>query len=117
MGFGESLSFPSIAIIEVVFSTSNFIDMQPYSLNDVQFPPLLKLSNEREKRMLKETTYVVIVSSSEKMKGLHVGIAMFTGYLMGYFAFRALFYHSPAMSAAGGILGLVIIMLVETLRV
>ncbi|WMV43362.1 hypothetical protein MTR67_036747 [Solanum verrucosum] len=47
--------------------------------------------------------------------GLHVGIAMFTGYLMGYFAFRALFNHSPAMSAAGGILGLVIAMLVETL--
>ncbi|KAG5592567.1 hypothetical protein H5410_043081 [Solanum commersonii] len=50
-----------------------------------------------------------------KVVGLHVGIAMFTGYLMGYFAFKALFNHSPAMSAAGGILGLVIAMLVETL--
>ncbi|XP_004245907.1 uncharacterized protein [Solanum lycopersicum] len=47
--------------------------------------------------------------------GLHVGIAMFTCYLMGYFTFRALFNHNPAMSAAGGILGLVIAMLVETL--
>ncbi|KAL0326659.1 UNVERIFIED_CONTAM: hypothetical protein Sangu_1743900 [Sesamum angustifolium] len=40
---------------------------------------------------------------------------MFTGYLLGYAAFRALFSHSPAMSAAGGILGLVGAMLVETL--
>lgn len=47
--------------------------------------------------------------------GLHVALTMFTGYLLGYYAFRALFSHSPAMSAAGGILGLVIGMLVETL--
>ncbi|KAB1215982.1 hypothetical protein CJ030_MR4G023614 [Morella rubra] len=54
---------------------------------------------------------------------------MFTGYLVGYAAFRALFNHSPAMvaserpsfpvslatNAAGGILGLVGGMLVETL--
>ncbi|XP_009771686.1 uncharacterized protein [Nicotiana sylvestris] len=47
--------------------------------------------------------------------GLHVTLMMFTGYLVGYYAFRALFSHSPAMSAAGGILGLVGGMLVETL--
>ncbi|EEF34723.1 uncharacterized protein LOC8289071 [Ricinus communis] len=47
--------------------------------------------------------------------GLHVALTMFTGYLVGYAAFRALFGHSPAMSAAGGILGLVCGMLVETL--
>ncbi|KAJ6703929.1 TRANSMEMBRANE PROTEIN 199 [Salix viminalis] len=47
--------------------------------------------------------------------GLHVVLIMFTGYLVGYAAFRALFGHSPAMSAAGGILGLVLGMLVETL--
>lgn len=47
--------------------------------------------------------------------GLHVVLIMFTGYLVGYFAFRALFGHSTAMSAAGGILGLVCGMLVETL--
>ncbi|XP_044465391.1 uncharacterized protein LOC123195638 [Mangifera indica] len=46
--------------------------------------------------------------------GLHVALTMFTGYLVGYAAFRALFSHSPAMSAAGGILGLVFGMLVET---
>lgn len=47
--------------------------------------------------------------------GLHVALTMFTGYLVGYAAFRALFGRSPAMSAAGGILGLVGGMLVETL--
>ncbi|KAL6547998.1 hypothetical protein OROHE_009703 [Orobanche hederae] len=46
--------------------------------------------------------------------GLHVVLTMFTGYLLGYAAFRALFGSSPAMNAAGGILGLVGAMLVET---
>ncbi|XP_057427158.1 uncharacterized protein LOC130720526 [Lotus japonicus] len=46
--------------------------------------------------------------------GLHVLVTMFTGYLVGYAAFRALFNHGPAMNAAGGILGLVGAMLVET---
>ncbi|CAN8302111.1 unnamed protein product [Cochlearia groenlandica] len=47
--------------------------------------------------------------------GLHVGLTMFTGYLVGYASFRALFSRNPALSAAGGILGLVLAMLVETL--
>lgn len=47
--------------------------------------------------------------------GLHVVVTMFTGYLVGYAAFRALFSHNPVMNAAGGILGLVGAMLVETL--
>ncbi|KAM7531002.1 hypothetical protein LguiB_034412 [Lonicera macranthoides] len=47
--------------------------------------------------------------------GLHVVVTMFTGYLVGYAAFRALFGHSPVMNAAGGIFGLVCAMLVETL--
>ncbi|EXB66549.1 hypothetical protein L484_017789 [Morus notabilis] len=46
--------------------------------------------------------------------GLHVALTMFTGYLVGYAAFRALFNHSPAMNAAGGILGLIGGMLIET---
>ncbi|KAK3029905.1 hypothetical protein RJ639_038528 [Escallonia herrerae] len=47
--------------------------------------------------------------------GLHVVLTMFTCYLVGYAAFRALFGHSPVMNAAGGILGLVCGMLIETL--
>lgn len=46
--------------------------------------------------------------------GLHVALTMFTCYLVGYYTFRALFGHSPVMHAAGGILGLVVGMLVET---
>ncbi|XP_020093457.1 uncharacterized protein LOC109713692 isoform X1 [Ananas comosus] len=56
--------------------------------------------------------------------GLHVVLMMFTGYLVGYAAFRALFNHSavmvtsesacPLKNAAGGILGLVCGMLLET---
>ncbi|KAJ1701785.1 hypothetical protein LUZ63_001564 [Rhynchospora breviuscula] len=47
--------------------------------------------------------------------GLHVVLLMFTGYLVGYATFRALFNHNPVMNAAGGILGLVCVMLLETL--
>ncbi|CAA6669651.1 unnamed protein product [Spirodela intermedia] len=46
--------------------------------------------------------------------GLHVVLIMFTGYLVGFAAFRALFNHSAVMNAAGGILGLVCGMLLET---
>ncbi|KAF3335996.1 Endoplasmic reticulum-based factor for assembly of V-ATPase [Carex littledalei] len=46
--------------------------------------------------------------------GLHVVLVMFTGYLVGYATFRALFNHNPIMNAAGGILGLVGGMLLET---
>ncbi|XP_057977069.1 uncharacterized protein LOC131164117 [Malania oleifera] len=47
--------------------------------------------------------------------GLHVVLTMFAGYLVGYAAFRALFGHSAVMNAAGGLLGLVCAMLLETL--
>ncbi|GLJ16582.1 hypothetical protein SUGI_0283960 [Cryptomeria japonica] len=46
--------------------------------------------------------------------GLHVIAIMFTGYLVGYMAFRALFGNNSVMNAAGGILGLVSGMLLET---
>lgn len=46
--------------------------------------------------------------------GLHVIVIMFTGYLVGYASFRALFGHNPVMNAAGGICGLVSAMLLET---
>ncbi|KAK3157245.1 hypothetical protein QOZ80_2AG0118260 [Eleusine coracana subsp. coracana] len=47
--------------------------------------------------------------------GLHVVVVMFTGYLVGFAAFRALFSNSPVLNAAGGILGLVGGMMVETM--
>lgn len=46
--------------------------------------------------------------------GLHVVVVMFTGYLVGFASFRALFNHSAVMNAGGGILGMVCGMLLET---
>lgn len=46
--------------------------------------------------------------------GLHVVVIMFTGYLVGFATFKALFGNSPVMNAAGGILGVVGGMLMET---
>ncbi|XP_066376223.1 uncharacterized protein [Miscanthus floridulus] len=46
--------------------------------------------------------------------GLHVVVIMFTGYLVGFAMFKALFNNSAVLNAAGGILGLVGGMLVET---
>ncbi|GMN30546.1 hypothetical protein TIFTF001_002857 [Ficus carica] len=63
----------------------------------------------------KETTEPFSSYKDQMGFGLHVALTMFTGYLVGYAAFRALFNHSPAMNAAGGILGLICGMLVETL--
>ncbi|KAK6926608.1 hypothetical protein RJ641_008327 [Dillenia turbinata] len=42
-------------------------------------------------------------------------VTMFSGCLVGYAIFMALFNQNPAMNAAGGVLGLVCAMLVETL--
>ncbi|KAF8728208.1 hypothetical protein HU200_018798 [Digitaria exilis] len=47
--------------------------------------------------------------------GLHVVVIMFTGYLVGFATFKAVFNNSPVLNAAGGILGLVCGMLVETI--
>ncbi|CAL9243315.1 unnamed protein product [Arabidopsis halleri] len=49
------------------------------------------------------------------VKASYAKLKEFTGYLVGYASFRALFNRNPALSAAGGILGLVLAMLVETL--
>ncbi|WOK96034.1 hypothetical protein Cni_G04741 [Canna indica] len=46
--------------------------------------------------------------------GLHVVLIMFTGYLVGFTTFKALFNHSTVLNAAGGILGMVSGMLLET---
>ncbi|KAF8032554.1 hypothetical protein BT93_D1457 [Corymbia citriodora subsp. variegata] len=86
---------------------------------------LRKLSEMAEKKAYEELvkdiipkkdTYEPFSSYKDQLGfGLHVVLTMFTGYLLGYYAFRALFSHSPVMNAAGGILGLVCAMLLETL--
>ncbi|GBG42468.1 hypothetical protein CBR_g88177 [Chara braunii] len=47
--------------------------------------------------------------------GLHVIVTMFTGYAFGHMLFRSQFHNDPAMNAAGGTLGLIAGMLIETL--
>jgi len=47
--------------------------------------------------------------------GIHVVAIMFTGYMFGYAIFRAQFQNSPSMHAAGGVLGLIAGMFVETI--
>ncbi|KAG0564334.1 hypothetical protein KC19_8G102100 [Ceratodon purpureus] len=47
--------------------------------------------------------------------GLHVLVIMFTGYMFGYAIVRSQFPDYPAMHAAGGVLGLIAGMLVETI--
>ncbi|CAK9875838.1 unnamed protein product [Sphagnum jensenii] len=47
--------------------------------------------------------------------GLHVVLIMFTGYIFGYTIFRSQFRNSPALHAAGGALGLVAGMFLETI--
>lgn len=47
--------------------------------------------------------------------GAHVVLIMFTCYLVGYTAFKALFGQSAVMNTAGGLIGLVFGLLLETL--
>lgn len=41
--------------------------------------------------------YPIGLNAYCSLTGLHVAVVMFTGYLVGYAAFKALFGHSPAM--------------------
>ncbi|CAM6121538.1 unnamed protein product [Calypogeia fissa] len=47
--------------------------------------------------------------------GLHVVLTMFTGFVFGYAIFRSLFRETPVLHAAGGALGLMAGMILETL--
>ncbi|XP_009610992.1 uncharacterized protein LOC107762816 isoform X1 [Nicotiana tabacum] len=110
-----------------MLSESNFVfsSPKPREKSEELKARLRKLEEASERKaydeLVKDITPKKVVDepfSSYKDQmgfGLHVALMMFTGYLVGYYAFRALCSHSPAMSAAGGILGLVGGMLVETL--
>ncbi|KAI3968948.1 hypothetical protein MKW92_002083 [Papaver armeniacum] len=74
------------------------------------FERLKKLSDLAERREYKE-----LVKDITPAEQTDEPVTMFTGYLVGYAAFRALFNRNPVMNAAGGILGLVFAMLLETL--
>ncbi|CAA7024761.1 unnamed protein product [Microthlaspi erraticum] len=110
-----------------LFSGSNFVFTSPKPREKSE-ELKLRLSKLREIAERKEYAELVKdITPREQVEepfssykdqlgfGLHVGLTMFTGYLVGYASFRALFNRNPALSAAGGILGLVLAMLVETL--
>ncbi|OVA02918.1 ATPase [Macleaya cordata] len=110
-----------------LFSGSNFVlsSPKPREKSKELQERLKKLSDLAERKEYKElvkditpveTTNEPFSSYKDQLGfGLHVGLTMFTGYLVGYATFRALFNHNPVMNAAGGILGLVFAMLLETL--
>lgn len=85
---------------------------------------LRKLSEMAERKEYEELVKDVVPKKEEAEPfssykdqigfGLHVVVVMFTGYLVGFASFRALFNHSTVMNAAGGILGMVCGMLLET---
>lgn len=109
-----------------LFSGSNFVlsTPKPREKSEELKARLKKLSDLAERKayneLVKDITPKKDVSepfSSYKDQlgfGLHVVVTMFTGFLVGYATFRALFNHSPAMNAAGGILGLIFVMFLET---
>ncbi|KAK4770341.1 hypothetical protein SAY87_030873 [Trapa incisa] len=111
-----------------LFSGSGFVftSPKPREKSEELKARLTKLAEIAEKKAyeelvkdIKPKTDVQEPFSSYKDQlgfGLHVVAIMFTCYLLGYFAFRALFSHNPVLSATGGILGMVFGMLLETLR-
>lgn len=59
------------------------------------------------------TTIFKFLTSHEVVAGLHVALIMFTGYLVGYALFRALFRHDPIMVFAGYLFNLRAILLIS----
>nr|XP_043629346.1 uncharacterized protein LOC122600659 [Erigeron canadensis] len=109
-----------------LLSGSNFIlnSPQPREKSEELKARLRKFEEAAERKAYKELVKDITPKRDESEPfssykdqigfGLHVALTMFTCYLVGYYTFRALFGHSPVMHAAGGILGLVLGMLVET---
>ncbi|KAK1275593.1 hypothetical protein QJS04_geneDACA001778 [Acorus gramineus] len=109
-----------------LFSGSDFVlpSPKPREKSEELKERLRKLSEMAERRAYEELVRDVVPKkevgepfSSYKDQlgfGLHVVLTMFTGFLVGYAAFRALFNHNPILNVAGGIFGLVCGMLLET---
>lgn len=113
--------------LQVVLSGSQFVlkSPQPRQKSEELKARLRKFEEDAERNAYKELVKDITPRRDESEPfssykdqigfGLHVALTMFTGYLVGYYTFRALFGHNLIMHAAGGILGLVVGMLVETL--
>ncbi|XP_039000515.1 uncharacterized protein LOC120126373 isoform X2 [Hibiscus syriacus] len=93
-----------------LFSGSNFVfaSPKPREKSEELKERLRKLKEQAERREYQELVKDITPKknvhepfSTYKDQigfGLHVALIMFTGYLVGHFAFRALFNHSPIMN-------------------
>ncbi|BBH02844.1 hypothetical protein Prudu_013543 [Prunus dulcis] len=75
----------------------------------------LKARLQKLAEILERNAYAELVKDITPKKETNEPFILQGSIGFGYAAFRALFNHSPVMNAAGGILGLVVSMLVETL--
>ncbi|MCO5614477.1 hypothetical protein L7F22_068760 [Adiantum nelumboides] len=106
-------------------STFVFQTPQPREKSDELKARLARLQDFAERKAYADLVKDVTPSQSEEMEyfssyknqlgfGIHVVVIMFTGYLAGYFLFRSQFGGSPILHTAGGICGMVVGMLIET---
>ncbi|KAI5057258.1 hypothetical protein GOP47_0027273 [Adiantum capillus-veneris] len=106
-------------------STFVFKIPQPREKSDELKARLARLQDVAERKAYDDLVKDVIPRQFDEMEyfssyrnqlgfGLHVVVLMFTGYLVGYFLFRSQFGGSSVLHAAGGISGMVVAMLIET---
>lgn len=105
-------------------STFIFKSPQPREKSDELKARLVQLQDIAERKAYQDLVKDVIPNSNEEYFssykdqlgfGIHVVVIMFTGYLAGHILFRSQFGSSPVLHAAGGISGMVVGMLVETM--
>lgn len=107
-------------------STFIFKSPQPREKSDELKARLAQLQDIAERKAYQDLVKDVTPNSNEEAEyfssykdqlgfGIHVVVIMFTGYLAGHILFRSQFGGSPVLHAAGGISGMVVGMLVETM--
>lgn len=107
-------------------STFVFRSPQPREKSDELKARLAQLQDIAERKAYQDLIKDVTPKLNEEIEylssykdqlgfGVHVVVVMFTGYLAGHFLFRSQFGSNPALHAAGGLFGMVVGMLVETL--
>eukprot|EP00250_Pteridium_aquilinum_P021457 c25130_g1_i1 orf=316-945(-) len=107
-------------------STFIFNSPQPRQKSNELKARLARLQDIAERKAYQDLVKDVVPKQNEEMEyfssykdqlgfGIHVVVIMFTGYLAGHILFRSQFGGSPVLHAAGGIFGMVVGMLVETM--
>ncbi|KAH7426351.1 hypothetical protein KP509_11G097800 [Ceratopteris richardii] len=107
-------------------STFVFRSPKPREKSDELKARLARLQEIAERNAYQDLVKDVIPKQDEEFEyfstyknqlgfGVHVIFIMFTGYLAGYFLFRSQFRGNSILHAAGGVSGMVLGMLVETM--